>query len=109
MPDKPYVINPDHIIFALDIGTRSIVGLACYPEEGNLRVLNVEVQEHPERNMLDGQIHNIEGVAETARQVKERIENKLQVELSRVSVSVAGRTLTTLQKLSLIHISIDIV
>ncbi|MFY9115241.1 MAG: cell division FtsA domain-containing protein [Dethiobacteria bacterium] len=98
MPDKPYVINPDHIIFALDIGTRSIVGLACYPEEGNLRVLNVEVQEHPERNMLDGQIHNIEGVAETARQVKERIENKLQVELSRVSVSVAGRTLTTLQK-----------
>ncbi|NLZ29008.1 MAG: cell division protein FtsA [Firmicutes bacterium] len=98
MPDKPYVINPDHIIFALDIGTRTVVGLACYPEEDNLRILDIEFQEHPERDMLDGQIHNIAGVAETAKQVKERLENKLQVELNRVSVSVAGRTLTTLRR-----------
>ena len=98
MPEKPYVINPDHIIFALDIGTRTVVGLVCYPEEDNLRILGIELQEHPERDMLDGQIHNIAGVAETAKQVKERLEKKLQVELNRVSVSVAGRTLTTLQK-----------
>ena len=90
------VYNPDKLIFALDVGTRTIVGMVCYPENNQIRVLHVEVAEHPARNMLDGQIHNIEGVAKTARMVKKKLEKKLQVNLHRVSVAAAGRALTTL-------------
>lgn len=90
------VFDPEKLIFALDIGTRTIVGLVGYSENGKIRILHVETAEHPARNMLDGQIHNIEGVAETALTVKKKLEKKLQVKLQRVSVAAAGRALTTL-------------
>ena len=90
------VFDPEKLIFALDVGTRTIVGLVGYSEKGKIRILHVETAEHPARNMLDGQIHNIEGVAETALTVKKKLEKKLQVKLQRVSVAAAGRALTTL-------------
>lgn len=93
---RPKIItDPDKLIFAMDIGTRSVVGIICYPENEKLRVLTSEVAFHPQRDMLDGQIQNIEEVVKTSRQVKEKLEKRLGIELKRVAVAAAGRALIT--------------
>ncbi len=89
------IVDPERLVFAMDIGTRSIVGLVCYPENEKLRVLSTEIAYHPQRDMLDGQIHNIEGVTETARSVKNSLEKRLGVNLERVAIAAAGRALRT--------------
>ena len=85
------------IICALDIGTRSVVGLACSPHGDQLRVLATEIAFHPQRDMMDGQIHNIAGVADTVRQVKYSLEKRLGVPVEEVAVAAAGRALKTQQ------------
>jgi cell division protein FtsA len=82
-------------IFALDIGTRSVVGLLMEIADGQqYQVIDCVVQEHAERSMLDGQIHDIVAVAEVIRQVKERLEEK-HGPLTKVAVAAAGRSLKT--------------
>ena len=76
MSHKKIVVDPEELIFAMDIGTRSIVGIVGYFSEDNLHVLSTETSFHPQRDMLDGQIHNIEGVFHTASKVKESLEKK---------------------------------
>lgn len=100
MPKRSILVNPDNLIFALDIGTRSVVGLVCHPENGKLRVLATDVAFHPHRDMLDGQIHNIEGVTKTARSVKESLEKRLGINLEKVSIAAAGRALKTCKYLA---------
>ena len=51
------------LLFALDIGTRSIVGLIGEKTEAGIRVLGGVRQEHTTRAMLDGQIHDVPEVA----------------------------------------------
>ena len=61
-----YTKCPEHYIFGLDIGTRSIVGTVGYREsEKNFCVVGQVVRMHETRSMLDGQIHDIDKVAET--------------------------------------------
>ncbi len=95
--DLPYVVKEDNLVFALDVGTRTVVGVVCYPEENNLRVLEIESREHPQRDMIDGQIHNIEGVSQTVQQVKQLLEERLKLKLKKVSVAAAGRALETVK------------
>lgn len=95
MARQKVVLDPEKLFFALDIGTRSIVGMVCYPENEKLRVLASEVAYHPQRDMLDGQIHNIEGVVHTVRQVKTELEKRLDTELQKVAIAAAGRALKT--------------
>lgn len=85
----------NEIIFALDIGTRSIIGMVGKVEEDKVRVLAVEREDHTERAMMDGQIENIEKVSGIAAKVKERLEKKTHIHLSRVCVAAAGRALRT--------------
>lgn len=47
------IVDPERLVFAMDIGTRSIVGLVCYPENEKLRVLSTEITYHPQRDMLE--------------------------------------------------------
>ena len=82
-------------VYALDIGTRSIVGIVGQPVDGKLKVLAVEMAEHNGRTMIDGQIDNIRLVADLARTVTRRLEDRLGVELTQVSVAAAGRALQT--------------
>ena len=89
------VESREQLVYALDIGTRSIVGIVGEPCGGKLKVLAVEVAEHAERTMADGQIDNIRQVAELARVVTKRLEERLGVELKKVSVAAAGRSLQT--------------
>ena len=60
------------LIFALDIGTRSIVGVVGRSAGDRLKVLDVELAEHGKRAMMDGQIDDIKQVGALARTVTER-------------------------------------
>ncbi len=86
---------PRQAVFALDIGTRSIIGMVGLPSDGRMEIAAIEKIEHGERAMIDGQIENIDQVSRTARIVKERLEKKLGCRLSRVAVAAAGRSLRT--------------
>ena len=83
----------NNVIFALDIGTRSIIGVVGVVEGRRFRVLAIEKQDHGQRAMLDGQIENIEQVAEVAREVIARLEKRTKIHLTRVCVAAAGRAL----------------
>lgn len=88
------------LLFALDIGTRSVIGVLAVEENGLLRVLDVAVQEHAKRAMIDGQIEDIAQVAAVARSVREEIEVRQGVKLRRVCVAAAGRALKTIRCMS---------
>lgn len=90
-----YVEQDKELIFALDIGTRSIVGVVGRMVKERFQVLAVESAEYSRRTMMDGQIDDIAGVAALARTVTERLEHKLEVSLKRVCVAAAGRALRT--------------
>ncbi|WP_017726547.1 cell division protein FtsA [Halalkalibacterium ligniniphilum] len=91
-------------VFALDIGTRSVVGLLLNKSQGLYELVDVEIIEHDQRSMLDGQIHNVPAVAAVIQQVKEALEKK-HGPLKRVCVAAAGRSLKT--KRSSFHLNID--
>lgn len=79
--------------FALDIGTRTVVGLVT--EDGNLNIKAACVHEHNERSMQDGQIHDVEKVAKVVDEVRKDLEKETGCKLSKVAVAVAGRALKT--------------
>lgn len=85
----------NNLVYALDIGTRSIVGVVGEACEGKLKVLAVELAEHGSRTMIDGQIDNIQQVGDLARRVTRRLEERLGVTLTQVCVAAAGRALQT--------------
>lgn len=86
---------PDQAIFALDIGTRSIIGMVGIPDGDRIHIVAIERAEHTKRAMIDGQIEDIDQVAKIAGQVKERLEKKLGCKLVKVCVAAAGRALRT--------------
>ena len=90
-----YTEQEKDLIFALDIGTRSIVGIVGRLVRDRFQVLAVESAEYSKRTMLDGQIDDIAGVAALARTVTDRLSHKLEVDLKRVCVAAAGRALRT--------------
>lgn len=85
-------------IFAIDIGTRSVVGLLCrITDSGGIRVEHHYIQGHPRRAMLDGQIHDVGQVSAVLTQVKEALEEKAGYPLEKAAIAAAGRALTTLR------------
>ncbi|TYS69098.1 cell division protein FtsA [Sutcliffiella horikoshii] len=82
------------LIFALDIGTRSVVGLLLEQDQSKFRIKDIVVKEHEERAMLDGQIHDILAVSKVITYVKEKLEEK-HGPLKKVCVAAAGRALKT--------------
>ena len=91
-------------IFALDIGTRSIVGIILEEENDHYHVADMLMKEYKERAMLDGQIHNVLFVAELIKEIKMELEKK-HGPLTKVSVAAAGRELKTEQARVTIDIS----
>lgn len=90
-------------LFALDIGTRSVVGIILKEENESYHVTDLVSIEHKERSMIDGQIHNILSVANVITEIKETLEKK-HGPLKKVSVAAAGRALKTIEG----SISVDI-
>ena len=83
------------MLFSLDIGTRTVVGIVGFHDGQKFRIHAFEVEEHKERAMYDGQVHDIELVAKAVEKVKERLEKRTGLKLRRVSIAAAGRTLKT--------------
>lgn len=83
-------------LFALDIGTRSIVGIILEQIGEQFHVVDIYSKEHKERAMVDGQIHNVILVAQLIQEIKEELEKK-HGQLTKVNVAAAGRSLKTEQ------------
>ena len=80
-------------IFALDVGTRSVIGIVAAVEaDGSMTVLDTTRREHKTRAMLDGQIHDVPQVAAVIREVKAALEASAG-SLDKVAVAAAGRAL----------------
>ncbi|MDD7793003.1 cell division protein FtsA [Clostridium sp. 'White wine YQ'] len=90
-------LNSDNLIFALDIGTRSVIGTVGMVIKDKFSVVAEKYIEHDERAMLDGQIHDIELVAKKVREVKDSLEEDLGITLKDVYIAAAGRLLKTLE------------
>ena len=67
------------LLFSLDIGTRTVVGIVGFHDGQKFIIKAFEVEEHKERAMYDGQVHDIELVAKAVERVKERLEEKTGV------------------------------
>lgn len=85
----------NEMIFALDIGTRSLIGVVGCLEEDKVRVIDVETIFHSKRAMIDGQIEDIAEVARKAALLKKRLEERTGCLLDQVYVAAAGRALRT--------------
>ena len=93
------VIAPskENIIFALDIGTRTVIGLAGCMDGDSFRITAQEIFEHEGRSMYDGQIHDIPQVADVVAKIKSELEKKTGLNLEKVAVAAAGRSLKTVR------------
>ncbi|MGD9568604.1 MAG: cell division protein FtsA [Sedimentibacter sp.] len=85
----------DDLIFALDIGTRSVVGVVCENLNGILKVREIKSYFHNQRSMIDGQIEDIKEVSRVVGIVKDELEKSLNIVLDKVSIAAAGRALKT--------------
>lgn len=84
-------------IFALDIGTRSVIGIVAEPlDNGEIKILATAKKEHKTRAMLDGQIHDVPEVAFLIKEIKDILEKETG-ELKDAAVAAAGRALYTMK------------
>lgn len=82
-------------IFALDIGTRSVIGIVAEIEDdGTLTIVATHREEHKTRAMLDGQIHDVPQVVSVIKKVKKELEKRVG-KLKSAAVAAAGRALYT--------------
>ncbi len=96
---------PEHLVFGLDIGTRSIVGTVGYRDSRNqFMVIAQYIKEHETRAMLDGQIHDIDKVTQTIKDVKEALEKQVDRKLNEVCIAAAGRVLKTIKVMAEIEL-----
>lgn len=83
------------LVYALDIGTRSIIGLLATRVGERMCVQAMEIRLHTRRVMVDGQIEDIAQVAAAVREVTARLEETAGCRLKRACVAAAGRALRT--------------
>ncbi|MBP2241439.1 cell division protein FtsA [Cytobacillus eiseniae] len=81
-------------LFALDIGTRSVIGIILAEQNEHYHVIDILVKEHQERAMLDGQIHDVLSVSKIIAEIKHELEER-HGPLKKVCVAAAGRALKT--------------
>ncbi|KAF2955324.1 cell division FtsA domain-containing protein [Marinitoga sp. 38H-ov] len=82
-------------MFALDIGTRFIVGVISeMNEDSEIIIKDFAVKEHENRAMLDGQIHDVTKVSKGVEKVISKLKEKNN-DIKNVAVALAGRFLVT--------------
>lgn len=87
--------NTKDLKFALDIGTRSIIGTVGIYEENKFKVIYEKYIEHEERAMVDGQISDVSLVSKGVEKVVGDINKTLDIKLEEVYIAAAGRFLRT--------------
>lgn len=88
---------PEQLVFGLDIGTRSIVGTIGYRDTKGFTVVAQTSKEHETRAMMDGQIHDINKVASSISEIRERLEYMTDRTFKDVCIAAAGRVLMTVE------------
>ncbi len=89
---------PEQLVFGLDIGTRSVVGIIGYKNNDGTFVVVAQVSvEHHTRAMLDGQIHDIGKVAATIEKIHKKLEDITGRRFKDVCIAAAGRVLMTVE------------
>lgn len=99
-----FSLQENEKLFALDIGTRSVVGIILEKKDESYHVLDIISIEHKKRAMLDGQIHDVLAVSTIIRTIKTQLEKKHGT-LTKVSVAAAGRALKTEKASYSMHIT----
>jgi len=82
-------------LYALDIGTRKVAGLVGRRTPQGVEVVALEVREHRERSMVDGQVHDVPAVASVVVEVTRALSEKVGMPLQEVALAAAGRALRT--------------
>ena len=100
-------VNLSKVKFALDVGTRSLIGPVGIVEDNKFKVICEKYLEHEERAMIDGQIHDIDLVAKAVKTIVDEIQSELGIELKDVSIAAAGRFLKTINSEGIMNLNID--
>ncbi|MCL2633864.1 MAG: rod shape-determining protein [Oscillospiraceae bacterium] len=100
--DKSNIKPQGDVVFALDIGTRTVVGILGEQRDDVFEMLDYIVEPHPKRAMIDGQIEDIRQVAKIVNKVKDQLAERVGIKLERVSIAAAGRALRT-KRVSMKH------
>lgn len=95
--EKNSLTAQDGYIFALDIGTRTVVGIIGEYIDEKFHLVDYISVPHSKRAMVDGQVEDIKQVAKIVAQVKNILEERNNIQLNRVSIAAAGRALRTVQ------------
>lgn len=85
------------LVFALDIGTRTVVGIIGEYIDDKFYLQDYVSIPHTKRAMVDGQVEDIKQVAKIVSQVKTKLEENNGIALTKVSIAAAGRALKTKQ------------
>lgn len=100
-------VNLKDVKFALDVGTRSIIGSVGIVENDKFKVICEKYIEHEERAMIDGQIHDIELVAKSVKKIVDEIEIETGIKLESVSIAAAGRFLKTINSVGKMELNLE--
>lgn len=88
-------VKSEDILFSLDIGTRTVIGTVGIIKDRKFHIIAEKFDEHEERAMVDGQIHDISLVAKAVNKIKNELEEELGFKLTKVAIAAAGRFLRT--------------
>ena len=85
------------VIFALDIGTRTVVGVLAKKTPQGCEIIDMVTVVHEKRSMADGQIEDIPSVSLDIKRVKRELEHRQGISLQNACIAAAGRALKTLR------------
>ena len=85
------------VIFALDIGTRTVVGVLARNTPQGCQIIDMVTVAHEKRSMADGQIEDIGAVSADIKRVKRELESRQNIQLKSACIAAAGRALKTLR------------
>lgn len=85
------------VIFALDIGTRTVVGVLAKKTPQGCQIIDMVTAAHEKRSMADGQIEDIQSVSADIKRVKRELESRQNIMLRSACIAAAGRALKTLR------------
>lgn len=100
IPPKKTAVRKDpqgDIIFALDIGTRTVVGVLARKTPQGCQIIDMVTVVHEKRSMADGQIEDIPSVSADIKRVKRELETRQGIALRSACIAAAGRALKTLR------------
>lgn len=85
----------EDFIYALDVGTRKVMGIVARRAPGGVEVLACDVAEHPTRSVSAGEVRDVRAVAAMIRAQVQRLRERTGVTFTRAAIAVAGRDLRT--------------